>query len=116
VWPAWESPLLVIGGGSYLDELLTIAGADNVFHDISAPSPPVSIEEITKRNPDMVVTSASRVASLRTSPSWQAVGAVRAQRFVVHDPTLTGRPSVVLGMAAVQLARALHPELRESLK
>jgi hypothetical protein len=30
--------------------------------------------------------------------------------------TVTGRPSVVLGMAAVQLARALHPELRESLK
>ena len=116
VWPAWESPLLVIGGGSYLDELLTIAGAENVFHDISAPSPPVSIEEIAKRNPDMVVTSANRVASLRTSPSWQAVGAVRAQRFVVHDPTVTGRPSVVLGMAAVQLARALHPELRESLK
>ncbi len=115
VWPAWESPLLVIGGGSYLDELLTIAGADNVFHDLEAPSPPVSIEEIAKRDPDVVVTGASRGAALSAAPAWQAVRAVREQRFLVQDPALTGRPSVVLGMAAAHLARALHPELRDSL-
>jgi hypothetical protein len=41
---------------------------------------------------------------------------VRAKRFVQHDPAVTGRPSVVLGMAAVQLARALHPALADSLR
>ena len=115
VWPAWESPLLVIGGGSYIDELLTIAGAENVFHDMTAPSPPVSIEEIAKRDPAIVITGATRGAKLSASPSWHAIRAVREQRFIVQDPSVTGRPSVVLGMAAVQLARALHPELRDSL-
>jgi len=115
VWPAWESPLLVIGGGSYIDELLTIAGAENVFHDMDAPSPPVSIEEIAKRAPDLVITGASRGAKLSANPSWQAIRAVRETRFIVQDPSVTGRPSAVLGMAAVQLARALHPELRDSL-
>ena len=115
VWPAWESPLLVIGGGSYLDELLTIAGAENVFHDMDAPSPPVSIEEIAKRHPDVVITGQTRGATLSATPSWQAIRAVREQRFVVQDPAVTGRPSVVLGMAAVHLSRALHPELRDAL-
>lgn len=115
VWPAWESPLLVIGGGSYIDELLTIAGAKNVFYDMDAPSPPVSIEEIAKRDPDLVITGASRGAKLSANPSWQAIRAVRETRFIVQDPSVTGRPSAVLGMAAVQLARALHPELRDSL-
>lgn len=115
VWPAWESPLLVIGGGSYIDELLTIAGAENVFHDMDAPSPPVSVEEIAKRDPDLVITGASRGAKLSANPSWQAIRAVRETRFIVQDPSVTGRPSVVLGMAAVQLARALHPALRDSL-
>ena len=115
VWPVWESPLLVIGGGSYIDELLTIAGAENVFHDMDAPSPPVSIEEIAKRDPDLVITGASRGAKLSANPSWQAIRAVRETRFIVQDPSVTGRPSAVLGMAAVQLARALHPELRDSL-
>ena len=73
VWPAWESPLLVIGGGSYIDELLTIAGADNVFHDMDAPSPPVSIEEIAKRNPDVVITGVTRAAKLTTNPAWQII-------------------------------------------
>ena len=55
VWPLWQSPVLVVGRGSYLDELIEIAGGENVFHDMSAPSPPVSIEEIAKRDPDVVV-------------------------------------------------------------
>lgn len=116
VWPAWESPLLVIGGGSYIDELLVIAGADNVFHDMDAPSPPVSIEEIAKRDPDVIITGVARGEKLVANPSWQAIRAVRERRFIVQDPSVTGRPSVVLGMAAVQLARALHPELRDSLR
>jgi ABC-type Fe3+-hydroxamate transport system substrate-binding protein len=116
VWPVWESPVLVIGAGSYLDELLTIAGADNAFHDLAAPSPGVSIEEIASRDPDLVAVSASRATAMAAMPAWRAVRAVREQHFLVHDPALTGRPSVVLGMAATQLARALHPALRDSLK
>src|SRR6184192_4740571 len=33
----WDNPPMVIGGGSYLDELATLAGTENVFHDIPAP-------------------------------------------------------------------------------
>ena len=115
VWPLWQQPLLVVGRGSYLDELLEIAGAENVFHDIDAPSPPVNIEEVARREPDAVVTSVKNIPSLESSMQWRAVRAVREKRFVVSDPELTGRPSVVLGMAAVSLARALHPELAATL-
>ncbi len=116
VWPVWESPVMVIGRGSYLDELITIAGGNNAFHDLDAPSPSVSIEEIAKRNPDVVITSAPRAAELAVNAQWRVIPAVRAKQFVVHDPTVTGRPSVVLGMGAVQLARALHPELADQLR
>ena len=43
VWPLWDRPLLVVGQGSYLDELLEVAGGINVFHDLEAPSPAVSV-------------------------------------------------------------------------
>lgn len=115
VWPLWQSPVLVVGRGSYLDELIEIAGGENVFHDMEAPSPPVSIEEIAKRDPNVVVASAKFAATLRASGPWKAVGAMRADHIVLDDPKVTGRPSVVLGMAAVSLARALHPELAGSL-
>ena len=115
VWPLWQSPVLVVGRGSYLDELIEIAGGENVFHDMTAPSPPVSIEEIAQRDPNVVVASARTAATLRASGPWRAVAAMRANRIVLDDPAVTGRPSVVLGMAAVLLARALHPELAGSL-
>jgi iron complex transport system substrate-binding protein len=115
VWPVWQQPVMVIGRGSYLDEIIEIAGGTNVFHDLAAPSPPVSIEEIARRNPDVIVTTANSEIDLRAKPQWRAVPAVRAAQFVRHDPRLSGRPSVVLGMAATALARALHPELAERL-
>lgn len=116
VWPVWESPPMVIGGGSYLDELLTIAGARNVFHDDSTASPSVSVEEIARRAPGYVITGSTRVDVLKEATSWRAVPAVREGHFVVVNQDLTGRPSVVLGMAATHLARLLHPALADSLR
>ncbi len=116
VWPAQESPPIVIGGGSYLDELLTVAGAENVFHNDSMASLSVSIEEIARRRPQLVISGKERTSLLRQSSVWQAVQAVSENRFLVVDVSLMGRPSVVLGMSAVQLARLLHPELADSLR
>jgi ABC-type Fe3+-hydroxamate transport system substrate-binding protein len=116
VWPVWLTPPMVIGAGSYLDELLTIAGATNVFHDQPGPSPQVSVEEIITRNPSRVVTSETRARELRASPTWGALPAIRQGAIALDDPKLAGRPSVVLGMAAVQLARALHPQWADSIR
>jgi ABC-type Fe3+-hydroxamate transport system substrate-binding protein len=115
VWPLWQQPVMVVGAGSYLDELVVIAGGRNVFHDFVAPSPIVSVEEIARRNPDVIVASPATSAELRARRQWRAVRAVRDSQWITHDPALTGRPSIVLGMAAVSLARALHPELASRL-
>lgn len=115
VWPLWQQPVLVVGGGSYLDELIEVAGGRNVFHDLAAPSPPVSIEEIARRDPDMIVATERTASELDAKPQWKSVRAVRERRWVHHNPVLTGRPSVVLGSAAVSLARLLHPELSAAL-
>ena len=111
LWRAWEAPLMVIGVGSYITELLEIAGARNVFADDPRPSPQVSFEEVVRRDPDrMLTTSAVAADELRRDPRWRALRAVR-EGLVVIDGDLVARPSVRLGEAAVQLAQALHPEL-----
>lgn len=115
LWPVWPTPPMVIGQGSYLHELLEIAGARNVFADLDAPSPQVNIEEVVRRAPDRVVSSLTRADELRSSPVWRSVPAVARGDFVIIDPALTLRPSVQLGMAASALARALHPTLADSL-
>jgi ABC-type Fe3+-hydroxamate transport system substrate-binding protein len=105
-WHVWDSPILTIGRGSYLDELVTIAGAKNVFGDLDQPSPQVTLEEIVRRNPDFILVGPASVETLRSSPLWQSVPAVRKGNFLIVDTLLVGRPGIKLGEAAHSL-RAL---------
>jgi ABC-type Fe3+-hydroxamate transport system substrate-binding protein len=105
-WHVWESPLYTIGRGSFLDELVEVAGAVNVFHDLDAASPTVTMEEIVRRNPDYVLAGPTGAARIRASAAWQAVPAVRAGRILVVDTALVGRPGLRMGEAAHHL-RAL---------
>jgi ABC-type Fe3+-hydroxamate transport system substrate-binding protein len=115
VWPLFDQPLYVIGGGSFLSELIDVAGGRNVFADAPQPSPQVSQEEVLRRDADVVLTGASSAARMRTEPGWAALRAVRTGRVLVVDPTLVERPSVRLGEAARSIALLLHPGLRERL-
>ncbi|HEY2377270.1 MAG TPA: helical backbone metal receptor [Gemmatimonadaceae bacterium] len=106
---AWEKPLMTIGGGSFLSELVTIAGGRNVYDSLPAPSPVVTLEDVLRRNPDIVLVSPLERETLLTSKRWHALPAVRAGRVVAYDTNVVERPSVKLGEAAVSLARILHP-------
>lgn len=107
--PTWDRPLIAIGGGSFLSQLLGIAGARNIYEDIATPSAVVTLEDVAKRNPDYVMTSPAATPSLRSDPKWRALAAVRQNHVLIYDTTLVGRPSVTLGAAAHSLADLLHP-------
>lgn len=106
-WHVWDAPLMTIGGGSYLSELLTVAGATNVFDDISAPSPQIALEEVARRNPDVILASPKAAEKILASATWRAVPAARARRVIVIDTTIIGRPGVRMGEAARFLRRVL---------
>lgn len=107
--PTWEQPVIAIGGGSFMNELLEIAGGRNVYADLAAPSPTVALEDVVSRDPDVVLASPESRARILADPRWRAVRAVRLGRVLAYDTMVVGRPSVVLGAAAVSLARLLHP-------
>jgi iron complex transport system substrate-binding protein len=107
----WDNPPMVIGRGSYLDQLARLAGAENVFHDIDAASSVVGIETIATRDPDVIVvlrdsTEAEPPAFARRA-EWQVIRAVRLRRFVYLTGSLFGRPSPRAGRAAAELRRML---------
>lgn len=110
-WKVWDAPLMVIGGGSYLSELIEIAGGTNVYADSPEPSPQVALEDLLRRDPDIILAGPEGAGTLNRLPGWRALRAVRDGGVVVVDTALMGRPGVRLGEAAVSLARLLHPEL-----
>lgn len=107
----WDNPPVVIGGGSYLDELATLAGAANVFHGIGAASAPVGLETIVARDPDVIVvlrdSAAAEPPAFARRREWQAIRAVRERRFVYLTGSLFGRPSPRAAQAVAELRQRL---------
>ena len=109
-WFLWESPLMAVGGGSFLNEMLKVAGARNVYDSLSAPSPTVSFEDLLTRDPDVILASPPARARMLADPKWRTLRAVREGRVLVFDTTIVNGPSARVGMSAVSLARLLHPD------
>ncbi len=109
-WHVWDSPVLTIGKGSYLSELLEIAGGENIFADLEAPSPQVTLEEVARRDPDVILAGPNTAQSMRASQAWRAVRAVREGRILVIDTLIVGRPGTRMGEAAEHLRRLLYPD------
>ena len=105
-------PLVVAGGGTLQDELLAIAGGDNVAADIGQSWPQLSLEMVVERAPDVIIDTAmgTEAGSQSLFASLDTVPAVREGRVVTvpADTLYRAGPRVV--EAAAALARAIHPE------
>lgn len=108
-WPLYDQPLLAVGGGSFLNELIEIAGGRNVYAFMAAPSPQITIEDLLQRDPDLIVLSVASRARYEADPRLRALRAIRDGRTVAVDTNLVFRTGPRLGEAARSIAALLHP-------
>lgn len=104
-------PLMAAGPGTFVDELITLAGGRNVLHDLRTRWPHLSLEEVVRRAPRVIIIGSVRTddrALLRDRPGWREVPAV--QRGAVHsvDPDRANRPGPRLHDTAARLANLIH--------
>jgi iron complex transport system substrate-binding protein len=111
-------PLFLAGGGTFIDELITIAGGTNIAGDSLSKYPQLGIEEVLSRAPEVILytsfnfdltpeqeTAAKKLWS--AYPSIPAVESGEIHGLVADYVTLPG-PRLVLGVE--EMARAIHPE------
>ncbi len=104
-----RDPLYVVGGGSYLHELLDVAGARNVAAGFSEAYPRVGIEWLLAAAPDVILDASSEPAQAEAYWSrWPSLPAVGANRIVVL-PASAWRPGPFLEESLQLLADALRP-------
>jgi iron complex transport system substrate-binding protein len=110
----WNNPIMTAGKGSYIDDLIRIAGGVNIAGDTRRPYSYFSAEEIIKRNPDCIImgymdrSSAMELVSNRFG--WENISAVKFHR-VYNDinPELLFRP----GPRVVEGVREMYKRLYE---
>jgi iron complex transport system substrate-binding protein len=109
-------PPTVAGPDTYINELIGIAGGDNIFADVRALWPQVNLEEVIRRAPDALVIARERgsdpVPELQNHAGWRELDAVRNRRVQAVEPDLFNRPGPGMPRAARVLAEFLHPGLR----
>jgi iron complex transport system substrate-binding protein len=112
-----REPLYVAGPGSYLDELIAVAGGTNVVADTAAPFQALSVEAALERLPEVIVdTSDNRPETPRGRVAgdwarWPFLPAVADRRVWVVAPAVFSIPGPRLPAMADLLARCVHPEV-----
>lgn len=112
----YPEPAMTAGPHTFIDELIGVAGGRSVFHDVPDQWPTVSMEEVVRRRPDLLIVSQSDSASaleqFRGRTAWRDLPAVRDGRIAAVSADLTQRPGARMGEAARALQLAIHPETR----
>lgn len=111
----YNDPPMTAGPGTFIDQLLDIAGADNVFADATANWPTVSLEEVVKRDPDIVVLPVGEMSPqvgerLKSTAGWRELRAVKNGCVALVDADLVNRPGANVAVAARRLEILLHDE------
>ena len=110
----WLHPIVSVGRGSFLDDLLRRTGAVSVSAGTTRPWPRLSVEEIVRSNPEFLLVPRSpgfaptREQLLRL-PGWRQLPAVQQGR-IIYLPWEVERPGPRLVEIQQMLASALHPE------
>jgi iron complex transport system substrate-binding protein len=111
--------LSTAGGGTHLNNLVEIAGGENIYRDLKLFYPTISKESLLKAAPEVIIEP--RTADELTGDAkelyrqqWSLLGslpAVKTGSIYFPDADLILKPGPRVGEAAMVLARMIHPEI-----
>jgi iron complex transport system substrate-binding protein len=114
-WEIWNQPLRTAGPNTFINEAITLAGGKNIFDDVLAAWPEVSVEQVIIRNPQWIMSDESHAANitqeaLSQRPLWSGLDAVRNKRIGIINADMIMRGGPRLADAIWQMAELFHGE------
>jgi iron complex transport system substrate-binding protein len=108
-----HQPIVAVGAGTYLDELLRLARADNIAAAAGEQWPHLGMEFIIAMRPEVILDGAMGSDPASSDDFWErypTIPAVRDHRVFgyAEDPMLHDGPRV--GQSLEIIARKIHPE------
>ncbi len=109
----WDKPLMTAGSGTFMNDLIDIAGGVNVAAVRVTGYPAYSPEQLVADDPDIIISGTTGTAILRKSDPGLSMLTLRADRYnrtwaIPDDWTARPGPRLALGLSA--MARILHPD------
>jgi len=90
----WGEPLMTAGNASLVHEMIERSGGHNVYGDLSETYPTISLEDLIRRDPEILLLTTLEPAELAHRAGWERLTAVRAGRVHKLAPDLVVRPTL----------------------
>ncbi|WNZ29888.1 MAG: ABC transporter substrate-binding protein [Candidatus Bathyarchaeota archaeon] len=116
----WNEPLMSVGPNTFIDELITLAGGENIFSDATTSWPTVSSEAIIVKNPDVmffpdmymgVGNFYETIEAVGSRPGWGSITAVKNDALYEINADIISRSGPRLIDALELIAKMVHPEI-----
>jgi len=119
VFLEWLEPFYV--GGHWVPEMIALAGAEDVFGRVGAPSFRIELKDLVAAAPDIIVVAPcgydaeqarKEYCAMTFPPEWDAIPAVRDGRVYAFEANAyASRPGPRLVTGVEALAKIFHPEI-----
>lgn len=114
-YEVWNDPLMTVGPGGFIHDVIVAAGGINVAEGTGQPWPQISLEEVVRQDPQVIVVPASLKTSYeelkaKRRRGWEGITAVEQGRVYAIDDAVISRPGPRLVEGLEQLARWFYPD------
>lgn len=117
----WNDPLTTAGGDNFIDNMITLAGGENIGAEAGSGWPQFSLEDLIYLDPEVYIStphSADHQVSkekILNRDNYEVLTAVQNERVHIINQDMVSRPSPRLIEGLKLLTAAIYPELEEEL-
>lgn len=110
-------PLMTAGPGTFIDDLIHLAGGVNIASDSATKYPVYNLEILIERNPEVIIISfwhgsiVASVEGVKSRKRWKIIDAVENNRVYGIHADLVSRPGPRIVDGLEEIAKYIHPEL-----
>ena len=109
-----SEPLITVGPGSFIDQLIGLAGGVNIAAKSATAYPRLSMEVVLQENPEILVFPTGKAEGISDSEQqtwrkWSTLTAVKRGNLRQIPADLLNRPGPRIGKALELLADLFHP-------
>jgi iron complex transport system substrate-binding protein len=110
-------PVMTVNRNTFHHDLIRLSGGRNMSADAAITYPRISIEEVIRRKPDVILISSMErggryEGARREWMKWLSIPAVKNNRVHLIDSDLIDRPSPRIVDGLENMARLVHPDIR----
>jgi iron complex transport system substrate-binding protein len=106
-------PLVAVGGNNFIDELITLAGGENIAGNASQPWLNLPDEYVVAKAPQVIIEAgmgSDRSSSAKHWMDLKSIPAVQESRVYAYPSDKILRPGPRIGEGLEEIARLVHPE------